>query len=63
MKAVMKKASVYIVFRLEQSMKIDGKWDKTQWQDINAIETNKYTWETYLYRRIPGKNIQRQRSG
>ena len=33
-----KDASVYNVVRLKESMKIDGNWDKPQWQKAKAID-------------------------
>jgi hypothetical protein len=38
----MKKESVYNVNRLKQPMKIDGKWDKPQWQNIPVIDVINY---------------------
>lgn len=38
----MKKSLVYKVFKLKQSMKIDGNWDKPQWQKIKAVEIKNY---------------------
>jgi Carbohydrate-binding family 9 len=38
----MKKESVYNVTRLKQPMKIDGKWDKPQWQNIPVIDIINY---------------------
>jgi len=34
--------SEYNVFRLADSMKLDGNWDKPQWQKIKSIEINNY---------------------
>ena len=38
----MKKPETYTIFKLKQSIKIDGNWNKPQWQDIRAIEINNY---------------------
>jgi hypothetical protein len=38
----MKKEYIYNVHRLNQSMKIDGDWDKPQWQSIKVIEINNF---------------------
>lgn len=38
----MKIASVYNVFKLKQSMKIDGNWHKQQWQNINAVDITNF---------------------
>ena len=37
-----KKEAVYNVVRLKQPMKIDGKWDKPQWQNIEPLEINNF---------------------
>jgi hypothetical protein len=39
-RAEMKKTSIYNVSKLKQSMKIDGNWEKPQWQNIKAIDIN-----------------------
>lgn len=44
----MKNPSVYSVSPLDQSMPVDGSWDKPQWQDIKAAEISNYMGE------IPG---------
>jgi hypothetical protein len=41
-KPEMKKETVYNIERLNQTMVIDGNWDKTQWQSIAAIEIMHY---------------------
>ncbi len=38
----MKKESVYYVHRLLQAMKIDGIWDKPQWQNIMLVEISNF---------------------
>lgn len=49
-KGIMKNTSIYNVSRLKQPMQIDGKWDKPQWRDIQAIEINNYMGETPKFR-------------
>lgn len=44
----MKIKSVYYVSKLEQSIKIDGNWNKRQWQNINSVDIINYMG------RIPG---------
>jgi hypothetical protein len=44
----MKTATVHNVVKLEQSIKIDGDWNKKQWQNINAVDITNYMG------RIPG---------
>jgi hypothetical protein len=41
----MKNPSVYSVSRLDQPMPIDGNWDKSQWQDVQAAEISNYMGE------------------
>jgi hypothetical protein len=41
-KTEMKTSSVYRVARLKQPVKIDGIWDKPQWQNIQAIDITNY---------------------
>ena len=36
------KTYVYNITRLEQPIKIDGNWDKPQWQNIKAIEISNF---------------------
>jgi hypothetical protein len=36
------KTSVYYVHELKRAMKIDGNWDKPQWQHVKAVEMDKY---------------------
>ena len=38
----MAKKKVYYVEKTDQPVKIDGNWDKPQWQEIEAIEINNY---------------------
>jgi hypothetical protein len=38
----MRTESVYNVVKLEQSIKIDGDWNKQRWQNINAVEITNY---------------------
>src|SRR6185295_5996037 len=40
-----KGASVYGVVRLSDSMKIDGNWDKPQWQKVMAVDLKNYMGE------------------
>lgn len=42
MRTQMKKVSVYNVKRLTQPMKIDGEWDKLQWNKIPVIDIANY---------------------
>jgi hypothetical protein len=46
----MKKESVYNVSRLKQPIKIDGRWDKPQWQNVPAIEIINYMGSIPKYR-------------
>jgi hypothetical protein len=48
----MKKESVYNVYRLQQSMKIDGNWDKPQWQNSKTIEITNFMGEIPKFRPV-----------
>src|SRR6267378_7319300 len=45
-----KGASVYRVTRLKDSMKIDGNWDKPQWQKAIAVDLMNYMGELPKFR-------------
>lgn len=42
MQEEVKRISVYNVYKLKQSMKIDANWNKSQWQNIKAIDIKNY---------------------
>jgi len=41
-KSKMKQTSVYHVYRLNQSMKIDGNWFKPQWEKVKPLDITNY---------------------
>jgi hypothetical protein len=45
-------ASVYSVSRLQQSMTIDGNWDKPQWRDIQALTIDNFIREKPRFRPV-----------